>query len=300
MNVLGVMIQITAALVVLYLVNMGMNKMLRSERIVIDYSAKVFTKIFSGWISTASFTNRSYNTFNPFATTYRHLPRSVNRMGGAQFTFSIWTRFDDTSTTNLMNKVLFLYGDPTKYTVTKTIDDRTDESVTDYVIKCPLVKFSADGQNIVVEFNTNDALTNSAIIPKVKTTDDAKRHNVVPMLPGKWALWTFVFEDNINPEVATESGVQFRMYINDFLHHTQRYEGSLRVNRGYINILPVPVNNAFMADFAYYNYALNANDITKIIERGINQNIYNEMDSDASFTEPNYITEYNKLEIYNM
>jgi hypothetical protein len=300
MNVLGAFIQVIAAIVILILINKGMNKILRSERIVVDYSAKVYTKIFSGWVSTASFTNRTYNTFNPFATTYRHLPRSVNRLGGAQFTFSIWTRFDDTSTTNLMNKVVFLYGDPTEYTVTKEIESRIEETVTDYVIKCPLVKFSADGESIIVEFNTNDALTNRAIIPKIRTTDDAKRHNVVAMLPGKWALWTFVFEDNVSHEVGVETGAQFRMYINDFLHHTQRYNGSLRVNRGYINMLPVPINNAFLADFSYFNYALNANDITKIVGKGINQNIYNEMDSDASFTEPNYITEYNKLEIYNM
>lgn len=300
MNVLGVIIQITTALIILYWVNKGMNKILRSEQVVVDYSAKVYTTIFPGWITTASFTNRTYNTFNPFATTYRHLPRAVNRMGGAQFSFSIWTRFDDTSSTNLMNKVLFLYGDPTKYMVKKTVDDKIEDTVTDYVIKCPLVKFSADGESVMVEFNTNDALTNRAIIPKLRAADEAIRHNVMAVLPGMWALWTFVFEDNIYPDSINESGVVFRMYVNDFLHHTQRYEGSLRLNRGYINILPEPINNAFMADFVYYNYALNANDISKIITKGINQNIYNEMDSDAAFTEPNYITEYNKLEIYNL
>lgn len=300
MNVLGATIQVTSALIVLFLVNKGMNKILRSERIMVDYSAKVYTKIFPGWVTTASFTNRTYNTFNQYATTYRHLPRSVNRMGGAQFSFSIWTRFDDTSSTNLMNKVVFLYGDPTKYSITKTVDDKRPETVTDYVIKCPLVKFSADGNSIVVEFNTNDAITNRAIIPKVSTTDDALRRNVVAMLPSMWALWTFVFEDNIYPDAINESGVQFRMYVNDFLHHTQRYEGSLRLNRGYLNIMPEPVNNGFLADFSYYNYALTADDITKVIAKGINQNIYNEMDSDAAFTEPNYITEYNKLEIYNL
>ena len=309
MNYVGICIQLIAAIALILAFNRGAHLVMAKQKVVVDYTLHVTTPIFKGWISAVSFTNRTYNSFNEFSINYRDMPRSVNRANGAQFSFSVWTRFDDTSTINLKNKVLFLYGDPNKYTITRTIKEHDEhggqvhsETITDYVIKCPLVTFSEDGTSLNVQFNTNENIQSTVIVEKVRSLNEARRHNVMSMMPGKWALWSFVFSEDLNKGVSGEgdAGIKFQMYINDFLHHTEKIKGSLRLNKGFVSILPEPINHAFMADFSYHNWALVQQDVVNIVKKGVSSKAFNEMDSDGGFSAPNYLTEYNKLEIYNL
>jgi hypothetical protein len=306
---MGIFFQLVAAIAITLAFNRGAHLVMASQKVVVDHTLEVTTPIFKGWVSAVSFTNRTYNTFNEFAINFRDLPRSVNRSGGAQFSYSIWTRFDDTSAINLKNKVLFGYGDPNKYAVTRGIKEpegrggqvHTD-TITDFIIKCPLVMFSEDGTALNIQFNTNENIQNTVIVEKVRTTNEAKRHNVMSMMPGKWACWTFVFAEDLSKGVSGEgdAGIKIQMYVNDFLHHTEKVSGSLRLNKGYIMVLPEPINHAFLADFSYHNYALNQTDVVRIVKKGVSSKAFNEMDSDGGFSAPNYLTEYNKLEIYNL
>lgn len=299
-NYAGVALQLIVGLVVVFMIYHASSAVVYKDAVVVDYSQRIRTQIFKGWVSTTSFTNRSYNTFNPYSTSFRDLPRSLNNSRGVQFSFSMWTRWNNTSPVNLANKVIFLYGDPNKYTVERTMNGKQKETVTDYVIKCPLLMFSPDGNGMVIQFNTNENISNSIMVDKVKTTDDAGRHNVAAMLPGKWVLWTLVFSGHVNPLESSETGVRVEMYINDFLHHTEVFKGSLRTNKGYIRMLPEPINGGFVADLTYYNWALSQSDVRDVLYQGVTEDMYNEMDTDMSFMQPNYITEYNKLEIYNL
>ena len=309
MNYVGILVQLIAAIVLTIAFNRGARWVMASQKVVVDHTMQQTTAIFKGWISAVTFTNRNYNSFNEFAMNYRDMPRSINRAHGAQFSFSIWTRFDDTSTINIKNKVLFLYGDPNKYTITRTIKEHEDhggqvsnETITDYIIKCPLVQFSEDGGALNVQFNTNENIQNTIVVDKVRSVDESRRHNVMSMMPGKWALWTFVFSEDLNKGVSGEgnAGIKVQMYINDFLHHTEKVKGSLRLNKGFVTILPEPINHAYMADFSYHNWALTQTDVVQIVKKGVSSKAFNEMDSDGGFSAPNYLTEYNKLEIYNL
>jgi hypothetical protein len=309
MNYLGIFFQLVAAIAIVIAFNRGAHWVMASQKVVVDYNMQVTTAIFKGWISAISFTNRTYNSFNEFSINYRDLPRSVNRSGGSQFSFSIWTRFDDTSAINLKNKVIFLYGDPNKYTVTRDIKEPEDrggqvhsETITDFIIKCPLVMFSEDGTALNMQFNTNENIQNTVVVQKVRSTNEARRHNVMSMMPGKWALWSFVFSEDMNRGASGEgdAGIKVQMYVNDFLHHTEKVRGSMRLNKGYVMVLPEPIKHAFLADFSYHNWALTQTDVVRIVKRGVSSKAFNEMDSDGGFSAPNYLTEYNKLEIYNL
>lgn len=300
MNFVGVALQIVIGIVIAMIVYSIANRVMVYENVVVDYTKPITTKIFEGWVNAMSFVNRSYNTYNEFATNYREMPRSVNRHGGAQFSFSVWTRFDDVSVANVKNKVLFVYGDPNRYTVTKKVGASFQETVTDYVIKCPLVAFTSDGEGIRVDFNTNENIGNAVVVNKVRSLKESTRHNVMSMVPGKWTLWTFVFADSITYDAKSESGVVVKMYVNDFLHFTQKVGGSLRTNKGSLTVLPEGINGGFLGDLTYYNWALTSEEVQTIVSGGLTNKYYNDMDSDGSFNVPNYLTEYNKLEIYNV
>ena len=309
MNYFGIVVQLVTAICVIILFNKGAHKVMASQKVIVDHTRHISTYIFNGWVSGISFTNRKFNSFNDYAVNYRDMPRSVNRMGGTQFSFSIWTRFDDVSAMNLKNKVVFTYGDPTKYTVTRTIKEPdargggvTTETMADYIIKCPLLMFSEDGAGLNLQFNTNENIHNTVVIEKVRSTNESLRHNLMAMLPGKWALWTFVFREDVSKTggADAESGIVVMMYVNEVLHHTEKVKGSLRLNKGFVTILPEPINHCMLADLTYHNWALTQLDVSNIVRRGVSNEAYTEMDDDAGFNSPNYITEYNKLEIYNL
>jgi len=299
MNVIGIIVQLILGLVLVRLFLFISTFIMKRENVVQDYTGRIRSPIFNGWVTTSLFVGRVYNTFNEHLTYYRDLPRSVNKDGGAQFSFTLWVKFDDTSDDNLKNKVIFSYGDPNQYLISRTIDDKKVETMYDYIIKCPLVKFSNNAKNIIIEYNTNENISNSAMIERVSSLDETKRHNIMSVMPGKWMMWTIVFSDNTKKE-SLQKGVEVRMYVNEFLHYSSYFEGSLRLNKGYLYILPEPIKAGFMQDLTYYNYALDPFEVMAIYNRGPTNKPYTDLENDPSFNRPPYITEYNKLEIHNL
>ena len=301
MNQFGMFLQIVLGVIVVRLTHMLATSLMVKNNIIIDHTRSVNTPIFKGWIAGNSYTNRSFNTFNPFAKNFRDMPRSVNQHGGISFTWSIWTRFDDVSAQNLKDKVIFMYGDKQKYTLTKSINDKYSETTTDYVIKCPLIKFDSNGEGLIIQFNSNEMIDNEVKIDRVKSSNETVRSNILAMLPGKWMLWTFVFQDNVPFPETQAKGIEVKMYVNDFLHRTERIgRGSLRLNKGFVTVLPEPINIGYLADLTYHNYALKQTEISRILANGVTNKTFNEMNSDGDFNAPKYVTEYNKLEIYNI
>lgn len=298
------LVQCILALIV-GLVIYNLSKLVLAKNDVIkDYTKPQEVVILSGYVSTRSFFNKRFNTYNPLSTNYIELPRSVNRLGGAQFSYSVWVRFDDVSQSNLGGKVLFSHGDQEMYEMSKESNGAT-QKIIDFVIKCPIVKFGPNGKDVVVEVNTTTEITQRAVIPARRSTDESVRHNVFSLMPSKFLLWTFVFKDDILPGNTHESGTIFQMYVNDFLYFTQRFKGTLKLNRGILAIHPLvgsdkAIDMGYINDLRYYNWALNISNVRRIMARGAPNRKFDDMGSDAPFNEPLYITEYNKLDIYNM
>ncbi len=296
-------LQIVVALLVTWVLFRVANTLMMRNDVIRDYTKKIDVPILKGYAMTRSFSNKTYNTYNPIASNYVELPKSVNKFGGAQFTYTLWLRFDDVAQTNLGGKVIFIHGDTNLYEITKEVNGERTTQV-DFAIKCPLVKFGPNGKDIIVEVNTTQNITERAVVPTIKSADEAMRHNVFSLIPNKFVMWTLVFEDDVLYGNAHESGTVFRMYVNDFLYYTKRFKGTLRLNKGNLVLLPLigndkAIENGYIADMTYYNRALTPTDVRQVMALGVRNKRYDEMDGNAPFNEPLYITEYNKLDIHN-
>lgn len=297
-------LQVAVALVAVWILFTLATSLLIRNQVTQDYTKPIDTSIINGWVMTQSFFNKRFNTFNPLATNYVELPKAVNRLGGSQFSYSLWVRFDDVSLENLGGKVVFLHGDLDMYEMTKDVNGMT-QKIVDFVVKCPLVKFGANGKDIVVEVNTTTEITQQAVVPAKKSMDETMRHNVFSLIPTKFVLWTFVFKDDVLAGNTYESGCIFQMYVNDFLYFTKRFKGTLKLNRGMLSMHPLvgndkPITGGYLNDLKYYNRALTIADVRLIMARGPPNKRFGDLSGNAPFNEPLYITEYNKLDIYNM
>ncbi len=144
----------------------------------------------------------------------------------------------------------------------------TDDSVT---LKCPLIKFGNNGTSIEVEFNTNKQINNKFIIES----------DVLNILSGNvWNMLTFTFED-YKDITGFASGIKIIFYINQkqISTHILKHD-SLKLNDGHIYVLPnmnnktMSTNDAAIADVAYYNKALNINELKKIVAEQFNDGVY--------------------------
>jgi len=249
------------------------------------------------------------DTMDESAVEYVNLPRSNDIKGGAQFSYSFW--MNKFNTVNASGRVLLLRGVKQPAYVVKASAKPVgpDETVAgpvipgplardntpqnykvienygkDVVIKCPLIKFGVDENELVVQFNTTKNPHNEIHInaPILKTLGS----NV-------WSLLTFTFEDYFGMD-GFESGVVFKFFINDSEMYSQRFANdALLVNNDPIYLFPViPTDRTLdkhntaiqtrdwsnlqgsIADVSYYNYALTAADLNQIIEEGFNNTSY--------------------------
>lgn len=298
-SILSVLIQVVLVFLVIVSLNLMAVSIMTKEKIIEDPSEKTAVTIFRGWVDMNGFTYKKFNTHNRFAKNYRSLPRSVNFDGGAQYSYSFWIKLQNTSPENVSRKVLFMQGDPEKYQVNVS-ENGKNMSYNHWVVKNPMIGFGDSVEEIEVEFNTTEDLNAKSVIKRKESADETLRRNVLSLLPGKWAMFTFVFKDN-QPMGDFENGVLFEFYINDTQHHREFIKGGLRLNNGNINILPTgSIKDGFMSDLTYYNYALTDYDVMKVFSKGFTNERFNEMDNDADFNEPLYLTKYNKLEIHNL
>lgn len=162
--------------------------------------------------------------------------------------------------------------------------------------------------------------------------DPTLRLNAVKLVQNRWALLTFTFEDGVAIN-DFENGVMVRFYLNDMLHTTRTAKSALRQNNGDFVLLPpvlttethpeglededkvtkdiiqklmdktktLPsdayIRNATVGDMAYFNYALSLRDVRELHELGPPKRAATL--NKGAVGEPLYLTEYNKLDLYN-
>ncbi len=266
-----------------------------------DYSVKII----DGYMPLNS-SEEYITTKNKDDINYVFIPRSVNRYGGSEFSFSFWIMKNKNSqdpNSSLSNRTLLLFGLKNKDTLlTKEverleskiinnnmineIDPLTDKTLINednqnyyvtqeskVIIKCPMISFDKDGKNLLVKLNTLDSIEETITIdaPILNELDN-----------NKWSLLTFTFEDN-KSSYGFASGLKITFYLNDKQVSTQILEKKeMRLNDGRIYILPklgdespmLSSNNGYIADVTYFNKALNLNDIKSILKQGYTTNTY--------------------------
>jgi hypothetical protein len=260
--------------------------------------------IFDGVMNARLVGATAYNTFDPIDARFRLLPPSVNRMGGTQFSYSMWVMFDrGLSNAGVAGKTLFLRGDDTKYDpqiAANGANGETGELTAsralfdggDYAIVCPRVSFLSANQ-IAVDLNTDRRLRERFVIGNSEESLDSRK-NAISLIPGSFAQLTFVFRDNVDIS-NFERGIRVSFYLNDTLYDSFVADGSMRLNEGKLFVLPDGLTDCSLADFTYHNYALSPEAVARRYSAGFNKFSY--VKSKASV--PLVTTAYNTNDLYN-
>lgn len=300
--------------IVLYAVSMAV---LRMDEAVQDSVSGVMRKqkrmLLDGYVDSSVVSEHSWNTVNQGAPNYVHLSRSFNRKGGAQFTYSFWLKMRNTDPTNIRGRTLMLRGDPRAYTWTKEtkVPGSTNKSVArqtmhGVMIKGPRIRFGDTFDSLVVEFNTVANPDEQFVItPRQEfghgdaatEADPSHRYNFIKLSQKRWTLYTFTFEDNVAIN-DFEDGVVVRFYINDELYNSYRTRGTLKQNNGNLYALPgpQPIPGANIGNLTYYNYAIGPQEVAGIFKAGPPKHAAS---LGQAGSEPVYVSEYNKLDVYN-
>lgn len=259
--------------------------------------------IVDGYIDCVSGMNMVYNTSNNQSRNYTPLPRSVNRMGGAQFTYSFWMYMDDISPENVKDKIILCRGDIDKYPY-KMVDKKTSQvtkSGISRISQCPLIRFGNSYKEIVIEFNTADKFDEKmVIVNKISETDSAIRRNVMSLVPHYWVLFTFVFEDNV-PINDFENGIAIKFYVNDTMYQIHKVKSTIKQNNGDLHVLPdetkIGIKTARICDVYYHNYALDDVKIKDIYAKGPTKTVYSR---NNDFGKPLYLAASNRIDQTNL
>lgn len=299
----------------LALLVMRTDRLVRPAVDVNDPSSSV--KLLAGHAPTAVASNRTWTSANVDARNYAPLTRSVNRRGGAQFTYSFWMNVGDPSPANVRNKTILLRGirdvvNWTKTTKTASLTDPKANPTTVHapqsgvLVKCPLIRFGDTYDSLVVEFNTvHDPSARVAITPTPASTGDPTlRANLLKMTVNKWALHTFVFEDHV-PISDFEDGVSVRYYLNDTLYHTGHVPSTLVQNHGDLYLLPTsgageaPLSDCRIGDVTYHNHARTPAQVRAAFVDGPPTEASNDLVMGGRDAMPLVLSEFNRLDVYN-
>jgi hypothetical protein len=301
----SIILQVFIGLVVAYVIYIVALRVMNIDKLVIDAKftntghSKV--KVVDGFVDSA--TSLNFNTLMPISNNFVPIQPSVNTKGGAQFSYSFWL-YKDTNA-DVAGKVIFLKGDNKKYNF--NIKDNTNskapivERLNETMVFCPMIKYSADGNGYEVVFNTLNRYDEKVLVNKITSTDSSYRNNLLATLNATWHLISVTFEDNI-PINDFESGIAVRVYINEVLYKTGRIPSALKQNHGDLYLFPNeknPMTSVKVSDFTYYNYVLSEDDIRATAQAGANTS-YSSLTSIGNSNKPPVLSDYNKLDIYNM
>lgn len=296
-----VALQVVAGLIVSYLIYLVSLWVMHFDIINIDKQTNPNKNqevtVFSGYVESSSLVNKQYNTVNRGSGNYMPLIPSVNRKGGAQFTYSFWIFLSDPEL--CINQCIFLRGDPEQYSYERTnIRHKASHVVQSRVSYCPMVSFGPNPMEFDIAFNTFDQLDQLMPIRNTKSVDPSIRKNLLPLFSNRWACITIVFEDHAVVS-DFEDGINVSFYVNDFMYASRNFASTLKQNVGNLHFFPdgTAPQGCRLSGFKYFNYALTQRDVDALFRRGPNLNP--EKINSASTNIPMYVSDYNKLDIYN-
>lgn len=301
-------IQFVGGLVIAFILYYASLAALKQDKLVHDSRVNVrdrqMTKIIDGYIEVPVITDTTYETLDARAKSFVALPRSFNRQGGAQFTYQFWIFLDDVSPSTVAGKTILLRGDPKTY----KWNDSSGTASQGVAITCPSISFGDSYDHVKIRFNTLDdigTVYDTKSVSDDPAEDPASRRQLLKLISKKWVLFTVVFEDNL-PISDFEDGLVLRFYVNDVLYDHATYAGkTLRQNNGQLILFPTldqkagGISKARVADMSYYNYAQDAAGVRQVFQAGPPTYRANLLGGAENLGSPLYLSEYNKLDIYN-
>lgn len=324
-----IIVQVLIGLLVVYAVYVLSLRLIATDRLAIDKHAVVRsghfeTKILDGYADSTVLATKTYNTVNSHAQNYLSLPDSFNRTGGAQYSYSFWIFVDDPEQAKhktifhrgdvrAYNAALFVGGDKVANFVPPRVStnaggDRTgvefatppDHVLTYPFISSPCVTFADRYDEIGIFFNTIQwPFASVTINPANDADDNTKRRDAMKLIAHKWALFTIVIEDSVAVN-DFEDGIVVRFYLNDMLYYTEHVQGALRTNTGHFHIFPDGgIQGTRIGNLTYFNYAIGQERVKSIYDKGPPKHYSRDIMSGSALGDPLFLSEYNKLDIYN-
>lgn len=319
-KILNIVVQIVLAIIVIIVLYIITLIVLNVDTIVQTSSTTVKpqekTKIIDGYATSSMLSNRNFNTISPRAENFKKIGRSINTMGGAQFTYQFWIKIEDADDSHFKNLILLLKGDKRKYKMGyyaniagSTTGKRLAKTIeADQLICAPMIRFNSSYRDFTVRINTAKHPRVDIPITMNKTPGIGRQNLLSLMALNSWYLLTFVFFDNFSIPQSTEDGIKFIFYVNDIPYVEENAStklelknNSIKQNDGDLFILPNNTNNAnFMkiANINYYNYALNASQVESVYKQGAPT--YGASEINQKQNMPTYISAYNKIDVFNM
>ena len=207
------------------------------------------TEIFNGIIDFNDIRELKYNTKNRAHEKYRDISPSINQQGGAEYTYNFWLYVDQGKITQLKNDsnkdiLLFLKGEKHFYYNNdfnyNCMFKSTDNSKIKHPIlltKNPLVRLSADGKNLAVDYNnilSPESYQNNSKYNRCDNVDDNKpwwdrNKNMIGVydieFSNKWFMVTIVMKEIAdNNNILTKNRAICRIYINGLLVFENKLE----------------------------------------------------------------------------
>jgi hypothetical protein len=212
---------------------------------------------------------------------------------------------DGVDLSKLANSVIMLRGDRNKYHVTVRDPSGLSTKEFKHMIFNPCIQFGRSYNELSVKYNTIHTPFNGFVVESIPSMGDPlNRQNALNLILNEWVLLTFVFQDH-HPINDFEDGIDARVYLNDALYQHHQSKGAFRVNQGDLCLFPTndgihstAAGLVHIGDLTYCNFAMTESDVRKAYERGPPTKSFRDMESD-SLSDPLYLTEYNKLDIYN-
>lgn len=280
-TVSSIIIQIVAGVVFTYVIYVVSLFTIRADKFAIQDVASVNGKqkvsVFNGTLASSDIASGSsqntYNTTIPFLYNYLPITPSSNIAGGSQFSYAFWLYVGNPQ--QARGKTLFIKGDKKLYTyqveqikfnhLTQNTDTTVLERPEERAIFCPMLSMGSENMEFDLTFNTMHNLKENLKVRRIQTEDSLKRHNLHGLFPKSWFHITIVFEDNV-PVNDFQKGLLVRFYLNNTMYQMERYNTTLKQNRGNFSIFPDgSIADLKMADFSYYNYALTEPEIRTLV-----------------------------------
>ena len=307
-------IQVVVGIAIVFLVYMLSMWVMQRDQILDQEVAymrptKLSVDVIRGYGDMARLSDKQWSTMNQAATNFLPIIKSYNRQGGLQFSYSFWIKVDTMQGgAQIAGQTILLRGDrklykwrkDTKGNKTLGIIDKSEEFGPDVLVKCPHIRFGKAFDEIIVEFNTLNNPHASFKITSSPEPGPRERRNALSMIQGRWAMLTFAFEDNVGIS-NFEDGIMVRVYLNEDLYYTHRQRGAFKRNQGDLFLAPGfdrSINNVRIGDIKYFNYAMPPADVAKIYRYGPPKHQTDELQQRGE-SNPLYLSEFNKLDVYN-
>jgi hypothetical protein len=280
-------IQITIGLIIVLVLYVITLVVLRIDSIVSVSSNKVkqnsSTLIVDGYAPISWLADRKYNTTNQYARNFKQIARSLNRRGGAQFSYQFWIKIDEGNSEYYKDLIVLMRGQDKKYKIglyDQTTNALVKELEPGYAIACPMIKFTDSYKNMRVHLNTNNDPYTFVDIKMSPELSIGKR-DVLSFAPVNWLLYTFIFEDSYSHYTSHENGIRMQFWVNDFMYQQETNslnyapfrENFIKQNDGDLYLFPElrtrpPAEFLKLANVKYYNYAVSENEIRETFKAG--------------------------------